>query len=111
MLELFRLTGQPEYHAVFSQTLAFVEKHQVARAGQRRATRFADGSPRGEQRSSPWQGAYHNGRAMLLFASLLDELARKAPPLPRPRWGLTAGEGDPGGSVGHSPFWASASFL
>lgn len=80
MMEMFRLTGQPGYHAVFSQTLTFVEKHQVARAGGWWATLAADGSARGEQRSSPWQGAYHNGRAMLLCASLLDELARRAPP-------------------------------
>jgi hypothetical protein len=31
-----------------------------------------------EQRSSPWQGAYHNGRSMILCAKLLEELANKS---------------------------------
>jgi mannobiose 2-epimerase len=75
MLEMYRLTGKPEYYDVFRQTLDFVAKHQVAREGSWWATRAADGSPKGNQRSSPWQGAYHNGRAMLLCAKLLEELA------------------------------------
>ena len=75
MLEMYRLTGKRDYYDVFSQTLDFVEKHQVAREGSWWATRAADGSPQGEQRSSPWQGAYHNGRSMLLCAKLLEELA------------------------------------
>jgi mannobiose 2-epimerase len=78
MLEMYRLTGKREYYDAFRQTLDFVEKHQVARQGSWWATRTADGSPRGDQRSSPWQGAYHNGRAMLLSAKLLEELAEKA---------------------------------
>jgi cellobiose epimerase len=78
MLEMYRLTGKREYYDAFRQTLDFVEKHQVAREGGWWATRAADGSPKGDQRSSPWQGAYHNGRAMLLCAKLLDELAEKA---------------------------------
>jgi mannobiose 2-epimerase len=75
MLEMYRLTGRTEYYNTFCQTLAFVEKHQVAREGSWWATCEADGAPRGNQRSSPWQGAYHNGRALLLCAKLLDELA------------------------------------
>jgi mannobiose 2-epimerase len=75
MLEMYRLTRKPEYYDVFRQTLDFVEKHQVAREGSWWATRAADGAPRGNQRSSMWQGAYHNGRAMLLCAKLLEELA------------------------------------
>ena len=80
MLELYRMTGKPEYYAAFSQTLDFVEKHQVAPEGGWWATRATDGSPQGDQRSSPWQGAYHSGRAMLRCAKLLDELAEKAGP-------------------------------
>ncbi len=76
MLEMYRLTRKPEYFDAFSRTLDFVEKHQVAREGSWWATRAADGSPRGDQRSSMWQGAYHNGRAMLHCAKLLEELAR-----------------------------------
>lgn len=75
MLEMYRLTGKPEYHAVFSQTLDFVEHHQVAPEGSWWASRKADGSPLGQTRSSPWQGAYHNGRAMLLSIKLLRDLA------------------------------------
>jgi mannobiose 2-epimerase len=77
MLEMYRLTWKPEYYAAFSQTLDFVEKHQVAKEGSWWATRAADGSPKGDTRSSPWQGAYHSGRSMLLCAALLDELAEK----------------------------------
>jgi mannobiose 2-epimerase len=80
MLEMYRLTGKREYYATFSQTLDFVEKHQVAREGSWWATRAADGSPKGNQRSSPWQGAYHNGRAMLLCARMLEEMAEKGAP-------------------------------
>jgi mannobiose 2-epimerase len=77
MLELYRLTGKPEYYGAFRQTLDFVERHQVAREGGWWATRRADGSPQGDQRSSQWQGAYHNGRALLRCARRLDELADK----------------------------------
>jgi len=77
MLEMYRLTGKPDYYDAFAQTLDFVEKHQVAREGGWWATRAADGSPRGDQRSSMWQGAYHNGRALLHCARLLEELAGK----------------------------------
>src|SRR5438105_4784067 len=76
MLEMYRLTGKQEYYDVFCQTLDFVEKHQVAREGSWWATLTADGVPKGNQRSSPWQGAYHNGRSMLWSAKLLEELAR-----------------------------------
>jgi mannobiose 2-epimerase len=75
MLEMYRLTGKPEYYDAFRRTLDFVEEHQVAREGGWWATRAADGSPRGDQRSSPWQGAYHNGRALLRCAGLLEDLA------------------------------------
>jgi mannobiose 2-epimerase len=75
MLELYRLTGRREYYDAFRQTLDFVEKYQVAREGGWWATRAADGSPKGETRTSMWQGAYHNGRSMLRCAKLLEELA------------------------------------
>jgi mannobiose 2-epimerase len=75
MLEMYRLTGQRDYHDAFAGTLDFVERHQVAREGGWWASRAADGSPKSDQRSSPWHGAYHSGRAMLLCAKLLEELA------------------------------------
>ena len=75
MLEMVRLTKKPEYYEIFRQTLEFVEKHQVAEQGGWWATRMADGAPKDSRRSSPWQGAYHGGRAMLRCAKLLEELA------------------------------------
>jgi mannobiose 2-epimerase len=75
MLEMYRLTGKSEYLDVFRQTLDFVERHQVAAEGGWWATRRADGSSQSDQRSSPWQGAYHSGRAMLLSAQILESLA------------------------------------
>ena len=77
MLEMYRLTGKHEYYQVFCQTLDFVEKHQVAKEGSWWATCRADGSPQADQRTGPWQGAYHNGRSMILCEKLLKELARK----------------------------------
>jgi cellobiose epimerase len=77
MLEMFKLTGNPEYYQRFTETLDFVAKHQVAQEGSWWATRAADGSPTNDrQRSSPWQGAYHNGRAMIHCANLLEDLAQ-----------------------------------
>ncbi len=84
MLEMYHLTGKPEYYAAFAQTLDFVEKFQVAKEGSWWATRTADGSPKGDPRTSPWQGAYHNGRALLLCAKHLEVLAEKAAPLTQP---------------------------
>jgi mannobiose 2-epimerase len=75
MLEMYKLTGRREYYDAFTQTLDFVNKYQVAREGSWWATRKADGSPAGTSRTSMWQGAYHNGRSMLLCTQLLDELA------------------------------------
>jgi cellobiose epimerase len=75
MLEMYRLTGKSEYLSAFRRTLDFVERHQVAAEGGWWATRRADGSPHSDQRSSPWQGAYHSGRAMLLSAQILESLA------------------------------------
>jgi cellobiose epimerase len=77
MLEMYRLSGNTIYYDLFSKTLDFIEKHQVAREGSWWATRSADGSPTSDkQRSSPWHGAYHGGRAMILSAKWLEELAR-----------------------------------
>lgn len=75
MLEMYKLTGRREYFDAFAGTQDFVERYQVAREGSWWATRQADGSPGGSSRTSMWQGAYHNGRSMLLAAKMLDELA------------------------------------
>lgn len=80
MLEMYRLTGDVRYYEVFAQTLDFVENHQVAEAGGWWATRQADGSAhRNRSRTSMWQGAYHNGRALLRSAKRLDQLADSSP--------------------------------
>jgi len=73
MLEMHRLTGKREYEDAFQQTFDFVAKHQVASKGGWWATRRADGSPQGQTRTSPWQGAYHSGRAMLRCIKLLSK--------------------------------------
>lgn len=76
MLDLYRLTGEVRYYRAFASTLDFIERHQVAPDGAGWcATRNADGSASDNtSRSSMWQGAYHNGRALLLSAKLLDNL-------------------------------------
>lgn len=76
MLELYRMTGDARYYRAFSATLDFITRHQVAPEGRGWwATRGADGAATaGESRTSMWQGAYHNGRALLLSAKLLENL-------------------------------------
>lgn len=75
MLEMYRLTGDGRYYRAFAGTLDFIERHQVASDGGWWATRQADGSASGNgSRSSMWQGAYHNGRALLYAARVLSTL-------------------------------------
>ena len=77
-LEMYRLTRDEKYYTVFTQTLDFCEKFQIAKEGGWWATRAADGSDLGDKtRTSPWQGGYHSGRALMLSAKWLDELAKK----------------------------------
>ena len=78
MLDLYRLTGNRRYLEVFAQTLDFIERHQVAAEGGWWATREADGSRHANRsRTSMWQGAYHNGRALLFSAQRLEAMARQ----------------------------------
>jgi mannobiose 2-epimerase len=78
MLDLYRLTGDVRYYQAFARTLDFIERHQIASDGGWWATRNADGSASGnDSRSSMWQGAYHNGRALLLSAKLLTNLGSR----------------------------------
>ncbi len=77
MLEMYRLTGKPEYYAAFAKTFDFVQKHQIAQEGGWWATRKADGSAQGNARTGPWQGAYHNGRALILCAKCWRNWPRK----------------------------------
>jgi mannobiose 2-epimerase len=79
MLEMYRLTGDERYFRAFTETLEFIVEHQVAEKGGWWATRAEDGGPhRNESRTSMWQGGYHNGRALLLSAWLLDAMAEEA---------------------------------
>jgi len=80
MLTMYRLTGKQEYYDIFSQTLDFVAEHQVARQGSWWATLEPDGTPRGDQRTSPWQEGYHGGRSMIWCARLLEDLANRQIP-------------------------------
>lgn len=78
MLEMYRLTGESKYYEAFARTLDFCEKFQIAKEGGWWATLSTDGSATNDQtRTSQWQGAYHNGRALLLSAKWLEELSRK----------------------------------
>ncbi|MGV3772703.1 MAG: AGE family epimerase/isomerase [Verrucomicrobiales bacterium] len=81
MLELYRQTGESKYMEAFQKTLDFVEQHQVASEGSWWATRAADGSATPDrQRSSPWHGAYHGARSMILSAKWLEQLAKQPKP-------------------------------
>lgn len=86
MLTMEKLTGESRFRQLFDETLDFVEKHQVAPKGSWWATLREDGSL-GAQRSrtSMWQGAYHNGRAMLLCEQLLTRDATQADATPSHR--------------------------
>ncbi len=74
LLELYRQTGNASHYHDFVRTLDFIEKHVVAPGGSWWATRHADGSEHANtSRSSMWQGAYHNGRALLVSAQFLSQ--------------------------------------
>ncbi len=77
-LTLYRETGRKEYYRAFAGTLDFVEKHQIRKEGGWYAARKSDGSPLNDTISSPWQCAYHNGRALILAAKRLDAMASAA---------------------------------
>lgn len=77
MLTMHRLTGEEKYKRLFERTFEFVEQNQVARSGGWWATLNADGTPAKDTvRTSMWQGAYHNGRALLLCEQLLSDSSR-----------------------------------
>ncbi len=78
LLDMFRLTGDQTYYDLFTKTLDFVERHQVAKEGSWWATRAADGSPTTDrQRTGPWQAGYHAGRSMILCIKQLEALANR----------------------------------
>jgi len=71
MLTMHHLTGKKKYREHFDQTFAFVVKHQIAKGGGWYATLERDGSMKNDRLSSMWQGAYHNGRALMMCEELL----------------------------------------
>lgn len=78
MLEMYRLTSDEKYYQAFARTLDFCEKFHVSSEGGWWATRAADGAPTDDlTRTSPWQGGYHAGRALMLSAKWLEELAKE----------------------------------
>ena len=77
MLTMHRLTGEAKYRKIFDHCFEFTLDHHVAPDGGWWDTLEEDGSV-GEKkvRSSMWQGAYHNGRALLNCAKMLESGAR-----------------------------------
>lgn len=72
LITLYRLTGDQQYFNLFSKTLDFVQKHHLAPEGGWWATVNEDGSLGPNlSRTSMWQGAYHNGRALLICEKIL----------------------------------------
>ena len=78
MLTLYRETGRREYFDAFAGTLDFIAKNGLSPQGGWYRARKANGSPLDDTLSSPWQCAYHNGRALIVAAKLLEEMARKS---------------------------------
>ncbi len=79
MEKYFGGSERPSYREIFEHTYDFVAAHHVVRTetdppGGWWATVKTDGAPMDfPSRTSMWQGAYHNGRALLNCAELLSE--------------------------------------
>ncbi|MEM7473441.1 MAG: AGE family epimerase/isomerase [Planctomycetota bacterium] len=73
MLTMHEMTGDAKYREVFDRTFEFTKNHHIAPAGGWWDTLNEDGSVGDKKvRTSMWQGAYHNGRAMLKCAEILS---------------------------------------
>ena len=76
LLTCYEISGDQTYLKLFNETLDFIEAHHVADQGGWYASLNEDGSlGKNKSRSSMWQGAYHNGRALMMCETLLRELA------------------------------------
>lgn len=72
-LYMYRLTQDPKYLKVFTQTFEFVDKYQIDwKNGEWHDTVLPDGSVRGNK-AQPWKAGYHNGRAMIECLMLLNQ--------------------------------------
>lgn len=77
MLTLYDLTDDPRYRTKFDSVFEFVQKHHLAEQGGWWANLKEDGSVGDDKvRTSMWQGAYHNGRALLICERMLKNLAK-----------------------------------
>lgn len=75
LLTCYQISRDERYLRLFDQTLDFIETHHVAEEGGWYASLNPDGSkPDHVSRSSQWQAAYHNGRALLRCEKLLRTL-------------------------------------
>lgn len=80
VLTCFKITGDQKYLKLFNKTLDFIEKNHVADQGGWYASLKEDGSlGDNKSRSSMWQGAYHNGRALMMCETMLRSLANPGP--------------------------------
>ncbi|MCC9600707.1 AGE family epimerase/isomerase [Stieleria sp. JC731] len=74
MLTLYQITGEEQYKRRFEETYRFCEKYHVADEGGWWNTLTVDGKPdRYPSRTSMWQGAYHNARALIRCEQLLKQ--------------------------------------
>ena len=78
-LQMFRLTGEPEYARYYLDTLNWIVNRQVDwRWGEWFAVIRPNGRPAGDKADS-WKAPYHNARAMIEALRLLDELSDNHP--------------------------------
>ncbi len=77
MLTMHQITGEDKYRKIFDRCLEFTLDHHIAPEGGWWDTLEEDGSVgRKKVRTSMWQGAYHNGRALLNCAKILESGTR-----------------------------------
>ena len=73
MLTLHKMTGDDRYREIFDSCYDFTVNHHIAPQGGWWDTLEEDGTVgQKKTRTSMWQGAYHNGRALLHCAKLLE---------------------------------------
>ncbi|MCF7972308.1 MAG: AGE family epimerase/isomerase [Phycisphaerae bacterium] len=71
-LYLYRITGDAQYAAVFTQTLDFVDKYMADWTwGEWHSTTSAEGVASPGNKAHAWKCGYHNGRAMIECLEIL----------------------------------------